>query len=108
MLRATLIGVAAFVMGTTIAAAKMTGFGKDVCADDSKASTYCSCVGKTAYHKGPVAELPVGRVVGVVWKKKGSCRSKNCQILAPRDGYYLVVKDSMGQLTKDPRETSCK
>jgi hypothetical protein len=90
------------------AAGGMTDFGKDVCADDPKTTQHCDCVGKTAYHKGPTAELPVGKVIGVVWKNKGSCRSKNCQVLAPRDGYYLVVRDSMGQLTKDPRETSCK
>ncbi len=104
-----LIGsVLGFGLGGGSVGAGTTDYGKDVCADDQKATQHCDCVGKTAYHKNPGGDLPVGKVVGVVFKKKGTCRSKTCQVVAARDGYYLVVQDSMGQLTKDPRETTCR
>ncbi len=102
-----LLGV---LLTSTSAAAVQTDFGVDVCdgSSSSKNNAYCSCIGKTAYYQNPGGELPVGKVIGVVYKKAGSCRSKNCQILADHEGHYMVVNDGMGQLTQDPRKSTCK
>ena len=75
--------------------------------------TYCRCTGMDIYDNNPRLKAfwestgkpmpPVGKVIGVAWRPKGSLISPS-GVTSPRNAFYYIVDDKSGPpFLKDPR-----
>lgn len=69
----------------------------NICPD--KDVYYCQDVGKAAYNATGakmMREIKLGKIIGVVYKRKGSLISKTSQRLSPRNAHYYIIDDGAG------------
>lgn len=70
---------------------------KDLCIEKKEEINECQNVGKDLYRYNNYMKknLRLGKIVGVVYIKKGKDRGNNQEIIAKVSGYYYLVDDSV-------------
>ena len=72
----------------------------NVCVDAEARVDYCNNVGKTAVNWAGVPDalkgLELGKIIGVVWRQKGSLISSDGRT-SPRNAYNYVIDDGLGK-----------
>lgn len=109
----------ALILGMVLILFPVGAFGAwvNACEDpqwQSTASQYCKCVGRQVWHDSEgIRRLmqagrsipPVGSVIGVAWRPKGSLISKDGRT-TPRNAFYYIVDDGRPDpFLKNPRES---
>lgn len=64
----------------------------------NKLNPYCKDVGKDAYNAtGSIIlkDIRLGRIIGVIWRPKGSLISNTSRI-SPRSAFYFIIDDGFG------------